>query len=173
MPTLPVERLVAGVHENGDFLVFYVDSSRPAHEPHRVDLQKFCGNGDCDCEDFRIRLSQAEGTKTKRVMMLKGAIPHPSLECKHIRRAKRYLLQKVLNKLIEDRDKKANENKLQAKAGSTVAQRIQRPSGEVRPASNAVQTKTLGWSGGKTPFAKKPATRDDDKWGPPETDPLA
>lgn len=171
MPTIPVKKLVAGVNENGDFLVLYVESSRHGHEPHRVDLQKFCGHGQCDCEDFCVALRASDGTKTKRQMMIDGAIPHASLECKHIRRAKRYLLQKVLNRIIEDRDIEANENKQKAKGGSTVAHRVPETSSGVRPSVPNREARAIGWSGGKTPFAKKPVTQveqGENEWGPPE-----
>ena len=56
MPTIPVDKLVTGVTENGDFLVFYVESSQPGHDDYRVDKEKFCGHGDCDCDDFRVAL---------------------------------------------------------------------------------------------------------------------
>ena len=107
MPTVALKKLVEGVEENGDFLVFYVESSQHGNPPYRVDLQKFCGNGDCDCPNFSLaKLIEQKGVKvSKRLALTKGAMPCPALECKHIRRAKRYLLFKVLNRLIEDREK--------------------------------------------------------------------
>ena len=116
MPTLQISKLVEGVTENGDLLVFNVESSNPVNPPYRVDLQKFCGNGDCDCPNFRTALTVNEKTMTKRQALVKGAMPSPSLECKHIRRAKRYWNFKTLNRVIENREREANENKERAKA---------------------------------------------------------
>jgi hypothetical protein len=120
MPTVPITRTCPGVEPRGDFLVFNVASSSPGTPDYRVDLQKFCGHGECDCPNFRLALSvDWQGRKiTKLAAMLNGAIPSAALECKHIRFAKRYLLFRFLNELIESREKEANDNKKQAQARS-------------------------------------------------------
>jgi hypothetical protein len=116
MPTIPPEQLVPGVTQDEDFLVFHVRSSRPNIPPHRVDLQRYHGAGVCTCEDFVMR-------KAKK--LAERAMPHPSLECVHIRQAKRYLLFKILNGVIEERENRANENK--AKASSHMGKSLPVP----------------------------------------------
>lgn len=158
MPVVPLSKSTPGVEENGDFLVFYVQSSRPGHEPHRVDLQKFCGNGDCDCENFSLAtVVEIKGRKvTKRFALTKGAMPSPSLECKHIRRAKRYLLFKVLNRLISDRESQANANRQKAPQARPVGNHVQRPARAASPVRPRSQERTFR-SGERTPFAKAQA----------------
>ena len=143
MPTVPLETTCPGVAENGDFLVFYVDSSRPGKLPHRVDVQKFCGNGHCDCEDFTLAKRTTWGGKkmTKKQALEAGAVPSPGLECKHIRAAKRFLCFRLINHMISERERTAHANKEAAKARSVV-----------RSVPGATRTFSLGRP---TPFAKR------------------
>ena len=158
MPTIPLQKLVGGVSENGDFLVFYVASSRPEIEPHRVDLQRYNGNGSCDCENFQYK---------KRPLLEKRAMPAEILECKHIKRAKRYLLWKVLNKMIETREDQSNANKEKAAQTRAMDRSVQKPAQSTLPPGSGGQAKTFRLGQGKTPFA---AAQDKkfEHWGPPE-----
>jgi hypothetical protein len=106
MPTIPPEQLSPGVEETSDFLVFLVASSRPEIEPHRVDLQTYCGNGSCTCEHFKFKLSK---------FLIRRAMPDETLECRHIKRAKRYLYYKFVNRLMEDREMESHANKIEAR----------------------------------------------------------
>lgn len=117
MPTVPIEKIVSGVTDTGDFLTYEVESDRKGHTPYRVDLQKFCGNGECQCKAFTaIKDVEFNGELiTKKQALLKGAIPNEKLQCKHISKAKRYLIHEVLNRIISDREKISNENKLLSK----------------------------------------------------------
>ena len=117
MPTVPIEKIVSGVTATGDFLVYEVESDRKWHSPYRVDLQKFCGNGQCQCKAFTaIKDVEFNGELlTKKQALLKGAMPNEKLHCKHISKAKRYLIHEVLNRIISDREKQSYENKQLAK----------------------------------------------------------
>jgi len=143
MPTVPLETTCPGVAENGDFLVFYVDSSRPGKPHHRVDIQKFCGNGHCDCEDFTLakRTTWRGKQMTKKQALEAGAVPSPGLECRHIRAAKRFLCFRLINHMIEVRERTAHANQEAAKARSVV-----------RSVPGATKTFSLGRP---TPFAKR------------------
>lgn len=102
MPTIPANQLVDGVAEHPDFLVFLVESRTEGVLPHRVDLQRYNANGFCDCDNFKYKMNPA---------LADGAMPQPALECWHIKQAKRYLLFKVLNAVVEEREKQAEKNK--------------------------------------------------------------
>lgn len=155
MPTIPATELVPGVEETEDFLVFFAESSEPGKEPYRVDKQKFCGNGDCDCPDFRVALRAGEGRMTRRQALLKGAYPSEDLKCKHIKRVDRYLLQKVVNGAIEKRESEANANKQKAKEASRVGNCISKPAQSINQPVGKSSPRTVIWNGGSTPFAKK------------------
>ena len=136
MPTVPLEKIVQGVTPTGDFLVYEVNSDRAGHTPYRIDLQKFCGNGECQCKSFTaIKDVEFNGEViTKKQALLKGAMPNEKLECKHLKKVKRYLIHEVLNRIISDREILSNENKQlskqKAQAKSLVAVSIPE-SGEV------------------------------------------
>ena len=136
MPTVDLALTCPGVVENEDFLVFYVESSRLGQEAHRVDLSHYRGNGSCDCEDFQIaKRALFKGERlSKRQCLERGQIPLPSLECKHIKSAKRFLCFRLLNHMIEKREK---ATKKVSPVGSGVSRPIQkierRDSWETRP----------------------------------------
>ena len=127
MPTIPASNLVPGVTETEDFLVYYVASSQPERQPYRVDLEKFCGNGECSCPGFNLKPMVDIGGKmvTRRMALLKRAMPSPQLECPHIQRAKRYVNFVAINRIIQDREKQSYANKKAAQA-STLGHRVHR-----------------------------------------------
>ncbi len=155
MPTVPIDQTCPGVTESGDFLVFRVASQRPGHAAHRVDLQKFCANGHCTCEDFTIaKRTEFRGKlMTKHQALLAGAIPSPALECKHIQRAKRFVTFCLLNRMIEDRERKTRENKATAQA-RPVGQRIPQTTRPANPAGQRPQSRSFR-VGERTPFARQ------------------
>jgi hypothetical protein len=134
MPTININKLFNDVAQDADFLVLYVKSRRPGHLPWRIDKQKFCGNGECQCEHFTASLTVNNKTMTMRQALKAGALPSEKLKCYHIKRADQYLLQKMLNAVIEQREKLANENKQAAKANRSVGQRVPEPA---RPTDSA------------------------------------
>jgi hypothetical protein len=108
MTPLPLNQLVPGVRPDPDeTLIYWVESdSQPWAEPYRVDLTAYRGHGNCRCMDFCCR---------KDCKLLRGAEPSTHLECRHIRKARRYLSFQVINAIIEQKQKAANENKQRAK----------------------------------------------------------
>ena len=125
MPTVAVNKIVSGVTPTGDFLCYEVESDNPKITPYRVDLQMFCGNGKCDCPSFLI------GKDGKHRQLKKGAIPNEILECKHIKKARRYFAFECLNRLIQVREEISNDNKKAAKAKGTLDHRLPGPAREV------------------------------------------
>lgn len=78
-------------------LCFYVDSSRPGHEPHQVNLGAHHGNGSCNCEHFLYRLAEpAEHTPPRD----RERDPD-SLRCRHILEARRFLLDDLIKRLSQ------------------------------------------------------------------------
>lgn len=118
MTTLPLSRLVPGITPDPDeTLVFWVESdSDPWAAPYRVDLTCYSGNGKCDCVDFATR---------RNGDLVRGECPCLRLECKHIRRARRYLSFQIINRIIEQKTEEGNANKQKAKA-SQLANRVSR-----------------------------------------------
>lgn len=93
---IPLRRLVPGVEPDADeTLVFWV-ASDSGQQPYRVDLTCYHGNGKCDCMDFQMR---------RVVELSKGQMPALRYECKHIRRAARYLRFEVTQRIVALRRK--------------------------------------------------------------------
>ena len=149
MPTIDPHTLVPGVvPDEHDLLVYRVESRTPGEEPWRVDLQKFCGNAGCDCPDFKFR---------KAKFLLKRALPAESLECWHIKQAKRYFTFECLNRIIDKRESESQANKDAARK-SRMVQRVSEPARQADAASSGAQTATFK-RGQPTPFAKPPAVK--------------
>ncbi len=155
MPTVPIEDACPRVLENEDFLVYHVESDSYGNSPYRVDMQKFCGHGHCECPDFCLaKRSEFKGkTVTKLQAMQAGAIPSPAFECKHIKAVNRYLSFCVKNPLIQKRDSQTNENKTTAKARAVDA-RVHRPARQVDQAGQRPPSRTFA-VGERTPFARQ------------------
>ena len=117
MPTIPASELVAGVRDTQDFLVYVVASDTVAGREYRVDMQKFCGNGECTCARFcKSKNVDVNGTMmTMRQALRAGAKPNEKLECRHIKRVRRYQSFVINNRIIEDREYEAEQNKAKAR----------------------------------------------------------
>lgn len=97
-----LSQLVDGVEPvPGESLVYLVKSHSRPDVIHRVDLGCYCGAGRCGCEHFATKINPKlrDGTK-----------PAPYLECRHIRKARRYLAIEVAQRIIEQKLKATNEN---------------------------------------------------------------
>jgi hypothetical protein len=144
MPTIDPFKLVPGVRPDQDFLVFWVDSRRPEEPEHRVDLQKYCGNGHCDCEHFMFRMNGK---------LFRRAIPATQLECWHIRQAKRFYTFVKLNAEIEQRERMSDDNKKKAAKTGPVGSSV---SNEARRAESSRRDQkagaVVGAQGAKTYF---------------------
>ena len=66
----------------GEVLRFRVSSRQPSVPPYLVDLGAYKGNGQCDCKDFQCR---------HQPKLERGAAPHPSRRCFHVKLARAYL----------------------------------------------------------------------------------
>jgi hypothetical protein len=110
----------------------------------------FAGSGKCSCENFNI------GKDGKHRQLKAGAMPNESLECYHIKRARRYLAFKVIGAAIAERERIANENKTEAKTrrmDSRISEPA-RPADEAggRAPASAVEPKSPEWVGDDVPF---------------------
>jgi len=150
MPTIPVSQLVKGVKPDSDLLVYWVDSRTPGQEPHRVDLQRYNGNGRCDCEHFKFKLEK---------WLARRAVPAPSLECWHIRQAKRYFTFECLNRILEQREHETQQNKDSAKKGR-LDRSVSRPAAAPTPAIGGSSSRTVALGKEPTPYAKSAAEDD-------------
>ena len=106
----------------GEPLVYVVRSASRPSMRHRVDLSAFCGNGQCGCEHFEMRLRGA---------LLKRAMPDTDWECKHIRAARRYHSFQCLQFQIDEIERQSNEIQKQEKARA-LARHAQRQTGGSR-----------------------------------------
>lgn len=98
-----LSQLVDGVQPvPGESLVYLVQSKSRPSVIHRVDLGCYCGTGRCGCEHFATKLNPK---------IRDGAMPAPYLECRHIRKARRYLAIEVAQRIIEQKLKATNENR--------------------------------------------------------------
>lgn len=83
---------VAEVHSEP--LVFLVRSASRPNLLHRVDLECYAGNGECGCERFEFAM---------RGHLDSGAVPGPRYQCRHIRDAKRFFADLMLERIIGER----------------------------------------------------------------------
>ena len=144
MPTINPRKLVPGVTpDQHDLLVYYVDSRTPGEEPWRVDLFKFCANGECKCQQFCFRLLK---------YLVRRALPSLRLECYHIQQAKRYFTFECLNRIIENREREAAQNKAEAKA-RRVDRSVQEPARSIDATRSETQSAAFS-AGQPTPFKK-------------------
>ena len=146
MPTISPSKLVPGViGDEHDLLVYYVDSRTPGEAPWRVDLQRFNGAGFCDCPDFKYR---------KAKYLLRRAMPSESLECYHIKAAKRYFTFECLNRIIEKREYEANANK-EAARQSRVDRRISETASQAKPTGEGTSGNTAAIGKGRSSYAQE------------------
>jgi len=75
----------------GELKRFFVDSERPGQHPYLVDLDSYDGNGECACDNFRIRLVSKVQTEARKPKNQRWP-----MRCKHIKWAREYLLDKLL-----------------------------------------------------------------------------
>lgn len=75
----------------GEFGCFFVPSKSQPNYPHRVELDSFKFNGECDCERFKFGCAP---------MLSRGADPADHLRCSHIKAARSYFLDEVLPKFF-------------------------------------------------------------------------
>lgn len=118
-------QIVPGVTPTDDFLVYLVESSETGNAPYRCDMQRFWGNGVCECPEFQMRrVATVNGLNvTRRQALEKGAMPSLSLKCKHLVRVDRYIAEQSKLTIIYRRLKESNANKSKAK-GRAMGQRI-------------------------------------------------
>lgn len=84
----------------GEPLRFNVRSASRPDIVHLVDLIEYNGNGACSCEEFEFRLAPR---------LKEGSQPNAVWECRHIRRAKRRLVEIVIRTIAEERKDKQME----------------------------------------------------------------
>jgi len=89
---MPASKIVPGVIPDPDETLVYWVESDSGETPYRVDLTSYSGNGKCDCMDFATR---------KDGYLHRGAMPSARLECKHIRRAARFMRFEVTARVLE------------------------------------------------------------------------
>lgn len=89
---IPIPKLVPGVTPDPDETLVYWVESDSGEGQYRVDLSSYSGNGKCDCMDFATR---------KDGYLHRGAMPSVRLQCKHIRRALRYMCFEVIQRVVE------------------------------------------------------------------------
>lgn len=120
--SIPANELFPDVEESSDFLVYFVVSETFVGRKYRVDLERGNTNGFCECKSFcAAKNIDVGGVKmTMRQALEQRAMPNEQLECKHIKRVKRYLLFKILNEIIERRNNEAENNKREARKSKLV-----------------------------------------------------
>jgi hypothetical protein len=79
---------------------FHVPSDTYGQPPYLVDLASFNGNGKCTCIDYDTR---------KRIALRDGEPMGLATRCKHIRRGRVYLLDKIIQEYIT-RQRESNKN---------------------------------------------------------------
>ena len=100
--TFTLQEMCPGVEAiPGEALRYFVKSAS-SKAKYLVDLSAYHGHGRCSCEHFFCRLNPS---------LRGGARPLPYLDCKHLRKARRYLAIEVAQTIIESRKKLAQANR--------------------------------------------------------------
>lgn len=103
MKLYTLEQICPGVTPiPGEPLRYLVHSSSQPGAKHLVDLAAYNGFGRCMCSDFATR---------KNPKLRDGARPGGFLECKHLRKARRFLAIEVAQQIIKQRQWAANQNR--------------------------------------------------------------
>lgn len=96
---IPLADLAPGVRDTDDSLIVEVQSTSRPRVWHRVDLSAYSGFGHCMCEVFQLRLNGH---------VRQAPVPREAMECRHIRKARRYLALAVAQRIIQQRAQNPN-----------------------------------------------------------------
>src|SRR3954469_5681932 len=91
---MPFRQEIRVTPVRGEATRFFVDSERAGKHPYLVDLQSFDGNGECACDNFRIRLESRARQEARKPKNQRWP-----MRCKHIKWAREYILDLFLDAL--------------------------------------------------------------------------
>lgn len=91
IPTAQPVPIVPEIEETGERMVYLLRSDTNPRRAHRVDLPALGGFSECSCKSWR----------TRAVVGIKAGLPagEDSTTCKHVRRARTYLLNEILRRV--------------------------------------------------------------------------